>query len=580
MDRGTQYCYDILDNKIIAGEDVKLACQRHLDDLEKSKLAPYKYRFDVDKANEIIDYANSLVIAEGEEVINLTCYPFQEFILGSLIGWVTKEGGYRRFRSSYIQLGRQNGKSFINGILGTYLGNFTSYQYGKIFCVATKHDQAKIVWDEMVKFINSDPDLQELFNIQEYKSTITCLNTYTVIKALGRDTKSLDGFRALLAVIDEYHAHKDNQMYKLMEGGQKKLKQTLISVITTAGFTLGGPCHKMYKYCKKILRGKETNDSKFVFITEMDVEDNLDDPMNWIKANPLLEYDRESLENLIPIYKAAKSIGGKDWNDFLTKQLNMWVEFTETKFANMDKFEKCACKLTLEDFRGQSFNLGLDLSSGGDLTSLIFEFILFENEEKKYFVHQHSFIPKNRIEEHEKTDSAPYNLWISKGLLTATTALGGIKTDYRKVFQYVKDMIREYDLKVNIICYDPANAATFLNDLEEFGVDCLDIYQNSKSLNDSTMDIRYEAEAGNLLYNEEDELLVWAMNNCELTKPRNGFVMLDKNSRFNRIDPVAAWVDCHKMSMRNEPKPVEITEDYINNFFSKLQGKCEDVGET
>jgi len=573
MDRVTNFALNVLNNKIIAGDSVKLACQRHLNDIEKSKLAPYKYKFDVDKSNEIIDFANNLVIAEGEEPTPLTCYPFQEFILGSLMGWVTKQDGYRRFRSSYVQLGRQNGKTFINGITGTYLGNFGGYNYGQIYCTATKHDQAKLVFDEMVKFINSDPDLQELFVVQDYKSTIICKNTNSVIRALGRDTKSIDGFRPLLGIVDEYHAHKDNQMYKLLEGGQKKAKQTLISVITTAGFYLEGPCHKMYQYCKKVLNGTETNESKFIFIAEMDEDDLLDNPQNWIKANPLLEYDKEALENLIPVYKTAKSMGGKDWNDFLTKQLNMWVEFTEKKYMNMTMWGECACDLTLEDFRGQDFILGIDLSSGGDLTSLIFEFTRFIGEEKKYFIHQHSFIPKMRIAEHEKTDNAPYNLWLKEGLLTPTTALGGIKTDYRKVFKYIKDTIREYDLKITLICYDPANAAAFLNDLEEFGVDCLDIYQNSKSLNDSVMDIKYEVEATNILYNRNDELLTWTINNCEFTQPRNGFIMLDKNSRFKRIDPIAAWVDAHKMSMRNEPKPLELTEDYINNFFSKLQEK-------
>ncbi|WP_061334278.1 terminase large subunit, partial [Clostridium botulinum] len=376
-DRVTQYCYDVLNNKLIAGKSVKLACQRHLEDLEKSKLAPYKYKFDVNKANAIIDFANSLTIAEGEEEVNLTCYQFQEFILGSLIGWVTKDKEYRRFRSSYIQLGRQNGKSFLNGILGTYLGNFSGYKYGKIFCVATKHDQAKIVWDEMNKFIQSDDDLGELFTVQEYKSTIICNLTNTVIKALGRDTKGLDGLRPLLTVIDEYHAHKDNQMYKLMEGGQKKIKQSLISVITTAGFELESPCHKMYKYCKQILEGTEKNESKFIYIAEMDEEDDLNNYQNWIKANPMLQYDREALENLIPVYKSAKAIGSKDWNDFLTKQLNMWVEFTETKYMNMTAWNKCASNKTLEDFRGQEFILGIDLSSGGDLTSICFEFTWF-----------------------------------------------------------------------------------------------------------------------------------------------------------------------------------------------------------
>ena len=116
-DRCTQYALEVVAGKIIAGDYVRLACQRHLDDLEKAKIAPYKYYFDVEKSEEIINFGEELTIAEGEGDEKVTLYPFQCFILGSLNGWRTKEKGHRRFRTSYVQLGRQNGKSFINGIL-------------------------------------------------------------------------------------------------------------------------------------------------------------------------------------------------------------------------------------------------------------------------------------------------------------------------------------------------------------------------------------------------------------------------------------------------------------------------------
>ena len=67
QDRTTQYAADVLAGKIIAGNLVKLACKRHLDDIEKSKAAPYKYYFDVEQAERIIEFAESLTIAEGEE---------------------------------------------------------------------------------------------------------------------------------------------------------------------------------------------------------------------------------------------------------------------------------------------------------------------------------------------------------------------------------------------------------------------------------------------------------------------------------------------------------------------------------
>ncbi|SFA70302.1 terminase large subunit [Clostridium frigidicarnis] len=553
MDRVTQYCYDVLDNKIIAGESIKLACCRHLEDLEKSKLAPYRYKFDIDKAHHIIDFAETLTLIEGSEgAKSLVLYSFQCFILGSLMGWVDKETGYRRFRQSYIQMGRQNGKSLLSGVLTTYHGNFINYNYGLILLGATKSDQAKIVYKEAVKFIDSDEDLKELFEVKEYKSEIECNLTNNLIRAVGRDTKSLDGFRAIYGSVDEFHAHKDNQMYSLIKDGQKKLKEALLNVITTAGFNLEGPCHKLYRYCKEVLEGKEKNETQFIFIAELDKDDDLEDSYNYFKANPTLQYDEFAQETIKTDYAQAKKMGGTDWNNFLTKQLDMWVAFTETKYMNMDSWYKCATNKTLEDFRSQECNIGMDLSSGGDLTSICFEFVWFEDDERKYFVHQHSFMPVNRVKEHEQTDNAPYKLWIKKGLLTVTHAGGGVKTDYKEVIKYIKEQIRLYDLKIKCIYYDQANASAFLADLESEGWDTLDVYQNSKSLNDSVMDIKYSVEAGNVEYNKKDELLTWAINNCELTKPYQGKVMLDKNSRFKRIDPIACWVDSHKFTMRVE----------------------------
>ncbi len=202
MHRTTQFALDVVEGRIVTGKLERLAAQRHLDDLEKSKLATYVYRFDEEKANVILDYAETLIIGEGEEKQPLILEPFQAFCFGSLHGWVHKETGYRRFRSSYIQVGRQQGKSMMNGVLGTFYGNFDGYNYGQIYCTAMKKDQAKLVFNEMIKFIRSDPELGELFKIKEYESTIIGLITNSTIKALGRDSKSIDGFRPLLGIVD------------------------------------------------------------------------------------------------------------------------------------------------------------------------------------------------------------------------------------------------------------------------------------------------------------------------------------------------------------------------------------------
>ena len=587
-DRCTQYALDVVAGKVTAGELVRLACQRHLDDLEKAKAAPYKYYFDVRKSEEIINFAEELTLAESEENERVTAFPFQCFILGSLNGWRKKEKSYRRFRTSYVQLGRQNGKSFINGILAAYYGNFEGIRYGKLFCTATKQDQANIVFEEIVKFIYSDRELSEWFRVHEHNHTIDCLATHAEIKALSGDTKSVDGFRPYLGIVDEYHAHKTNQMYKLLEGGIKKLKSALISVITTAGLDSKAPCYKLYEYCCNLLRGVFENDTQFVYIAQMDEEDDIWRPENWIKANPILEFDQEALENMIPIGNAARDTGGDDLRDFIVKQLNIWLQWSKSVYLrDIAKWKECATLKSLKDFRGSKCYVGLDLSSGGDLTSIAIVIPYMVDGVKKYFVHTHSFIPSSRVNEHIKTDKVPYDIWILKGLVTVTETLGGVKTDYKYILRYLNDLIEEYELKVQIIWYDPHHSSAFLADLEALGFTSLSIVQTAKVLGDATEDFRLEILAGNVeiegveVGNGDkkkvvpfDELLTWSMANAKTVSNSNGEIRIAKDTEGDRVDAVAAIIDAWTEAMKEEYRPDinEIVSTWLEDYKKSKEG--------
>ena len=168
--------------------------------------------------------------------------------------------------------------------------------------------------------------------------------------------------------------------------------------------------------------------------TQMDEHDDRYTPENWIKANPILEFDRDALENLIPIAHTARDMGGEDLRDFLVKQLNMWMQWSNSLYIkDIASWKACAVLKSLKDFRGSKCYVGVDLSSGGDLTSIAIVIPFMVEDTKKYFVHTHSFIPSSRVDEHIKTDKVPYDVWIEKGLVTVTETLGGIKTDYKYI---------------------------------------------------------------------------------------------------------------------------------------------------
>ena len=577
MDRTTEYAKLIVSGGKICGRAEYLACKRHLDDMSRKD---FPYKFDSTMAERHIELANKLTIGEGNSPKRLKTRGFQNFIIGSLFGWRKKRFKERRFREAYVQMARQNGKSFIAGEMCNDFATFSGYKYGRIFCTATKQDQANIVWDEVAKFIESDKDLSELYKIRRHDRTIKSLVTETEIKAIGRDTKSADGFRSLLAVCDELHAHPSNQMYKLMMDGQINVDNSLLLAITTAGFNINSFCYEHYRFCKKVLSGAIEKESLFIFITELDEDDDIWEPQNWAKANPLLLWNEDNTLNQSMLARMAekaidaKEKQGNELVNFLTKSLNRWVTYSGGAWLDAEKWRACACDTSLADMRGRECYLGIDLSSGGDLTSIALVFPPMTGDYKVY-VWSVSFMPERRVEEHEKTDEAPYRLWATSGQLILTSGMYGIKTDYAAIIRIVRDLLAEHDLKIIGVGYDAHNIAGILAQLEEIlPCDLTEISQSARSLNDVTIDFRQSVEAGLIRYDKKNALLTWSMLNAILNAPNSfGEVKIDKVKQTNRIDACDAILDAYKLYFEDKNSSVTQGEDALASWLNVMSKK-------
>lgn len=581
-DRVTQYARKVVSGKVIAGELHVLACQRHLNDLERQRTPDFPYYYDPVKATEILEYAETLTIAEGEEPKPVKLIDSQAFDLGCTFGWFKATNGKRRFRRRYKSMARQNGKTFENGIMGTYIAGFGGYNYGKLFTVATKKRQARLAWEEMSKFITIDPDLNEYFDVKDYKSTIEALETMCTIEALSREAGLEDGFRSIYSSVDEIHQHRDNKIYKALYNGTRSLDETLVSMITTRGDKLNSFCKEMDDYCIKILRGLATAEDFFVDIYCLDPNDDIWSPEAWVKANPFIcaPGNEEKLEVLKIDAQTAKDMGGSDLRDFLTKSLNMWVQNTDDLFVNPQKWQECGNRRTLEDFRGRKCWVGLDLSSGGDLTTLALEFpeeytTDGGDQKEKFYFYSHSFMPRGRIEEHIETDLAPYDLWEQMKLITVTGGQGDFKNDYKFIIKTLRDLRDEYDLTFLGIGIDPHNADGILSDLESFGCPVVLIVQSCKSLNDATVDIQLLVKSCDLEYDLGNELLTWSVLNAEIVRNSFDEIKVDKRpgANYKRIDPVDACIDAHALMLKNRTKEVVDVDSELDRYLKAMGWK-------
>ncbi len=588
--RTLEYAKKVVSGQVLKGKTEIACCQRFLDDLEKQGTEEFPFFFDNEKAEKFIKIANTLTIMEGETAKPLKTRGFQDFIIGNLHGWLKKENNTNRFKEAYIQIGRQNGKSCLSGVEGISWSTFLGYKEGRILLGATKQDQANIVWDEIAKFLKADKNINEIYKITEHSRTIKSLITGTTIKSVGRDTKSLDGFRTILSIIDEYHAHQTNQMYSLLFDGQIGVATALTLSITTAGFTINGPCHEHYTMCKNILFGSFKKETQFVFISEMDEDDQIDDYKAWAKANPLRmwneddTYNQEMIDKMREKCNTALEKQGETLVNFLTKDLNKWVTNAGNQLLDHEKLLKCKSKKTLEDMEGRECYLGIDLSSGGDLTSIA---LIFPLADEKAFIHCHSFMPNQRLLEHELTDKVPYRLWVDQGLLTLTYGASEIKTDYKFIVRYLQEIKEKYNLKFIDCGYDPHNAGAFISDLNFLGCDLTEIVQSAKSLNDATVDFKLSVKGEQIEFNENDALFLWSCANATEDVNSFGEIKIDKKTN-GRIDLVDAVVDAWKLYFLNKENYKYNANDDVDDWFNLLENlkkqggeeeKNEDVGE-
>lgn len=559
IDRVTEYAREVVrtgrypDSGRLCGSLHILACKRHLKDLERQNTDEFPYFWDAEASQRVLEFSETLTLAEGANPKPLRLMDCQAFDIGCTFGWKKTVNKYRRFRRRYKSISRQQGKTMENGVLGTYIAGFSGYKHGKLFTVATKKRQARLAWEEMSRFVSADPDLGELFDVKDYKSTITATETMCTIEALSRESGLDDGFRAIFASIDELHQHKDNGIYKALYNGTRSLPETLVSMITTRGKQLISFCYEMDKYAQDILRGLTTAEDMYVDIYCLDDGDDIWDEKNWSKACPFTCADPERLAILRQDAQTARDMGGMELSDFLCKSLNMWVKNTDDQFIDPDAWQACGTDRKLSDIVAAGHTecwVGLDLSSGGDLTTLALEFPM---DGGRYYLYSHSFMPRGRLEDHVETDLAPYPTWEQAGLLTVTGGASDYMNDYKFIVAQLTELKERYGLQYMGIGVDPHNAAGVMQDLEALGCPVVLITQSARNLNDATVAVQLLTKSGALEYDKENELLTWSMVNAAIV--RNSFeeIKVDKKpgAKFRRIDPVDAIIDAHALMLLN-----------------------------
>lgn len=571
-----QYARSCLADEIPSGQKHKWACKRFLDDLDRVGTADFPYIWSEDNADKIVKWFSLLKHSKGAlagKPIDLNNW--QKFRACQLYGWIHRETGKKRFKKSFTEVGRKNAKSQMEAGEALYeiaiqaTKNMETYE---VYTAGTKRDQSKIVFSEC-NLMTKGSILRSKFNFK--RDEIAHIKTGSFIKPLSKeDGKTGDGTNPACLILDEYHQHPTTDFYDLGLGSNTK--EPMLTIITTAGKDLTYPCYTQeYDYCSKVLDPDVDvkNDEYFIDICEADKDDDPGALETWQKANPIRAFYDEGIKKIAEDYEIAKQIPEK-MIAFMTKVLNIWVSAANNGYMDMKKWKACEVKELPIDLKGRPVYVGFDMSSKIDLTSVAFV-VPFQTNKKdssnkkivNYAVWTHSFIPTvDKLREHIIKDKVPYDAWERLGYLTLTNTP---IVDQATVMRYVLDECVKYQLDIQCLCFDPANASKLMMDLSDEGYTVEEVYQSHKSLNESTQGFREQVYSGNVLY-LHNPLFNYAMSNA-VTRTNNGLIKIDKDATTKRIDPVDATLGAFKLALYHNFE-LESYSDYVENFLKGITG--------
>lgn len=514
-----------------------------------------KWEYNHEKASHAIEFIERFCKhSKG----NMAGKPFilelwQKALVALMFGIVDKIDGSRKYQEVLLIVARKNGKSTLSAAVGLYLMIADGELGPEIYTVATKKDQAKIIWLEAKRMVKKSKSLNKRIKtrVAEIKSELND----SLFKPLGRDSDSLDGLNVHGSLFDEVHAWKDMNLYDVVVDGTSARDNPLIFTTSTAGTVRESVFDRLYDEAEMVINGYDDpkgykNERMLPIVYELDKRREWTDETKWQKANPGLGTIKklDNLESKVQKAKAnsylVKNLVCKDFNIRETSG-EAWLTFEQAN--NQTEF-------SIPKLKPRYGIGGVDLSSTTDLTCAT---LLFQvPNDVHIYVEQMYWLPEDLLEKRAAEDKIPYDKWKEMGLLRTTP---GNKVHYKEVMEWFVEMQLDKDIYIFKVGYDSWSATYFVEDMKmRFGKETMQpVIQGKKSLSSPMKSLGADLSKKRIIYND-NPILKWNLTNVSIDVDRNDNIQPIKTSNpKKRIDGFASLLDAYVIYENN-------LEDYTN----------------
>lgn len=560
--KANKYAKDVISGKIDACLYVKQSCQRHVDDLikSKSKKENYPYRFDKEAGENICNFAEMLPHVKGKWSGTLMVLePWQCFMLTTLFGWLRKSDGIRRFKEMYAEIPRKNGKSILGAIIGLYLFVIDGEPGAEVYSGATTLTQALEVFRPAWLMVYKTPGFRKKYDIELGGTEKNPGNIYSLSTASRFEAvigKPGDGASVHCGLVDEYHEHKDDILFNCFDTGMGAREQGMVPILTTAGTNTSYPCYSKRKQMISILAGKKINEELFGIIYTIDEKkksakkedpgDDWTDFKVWKKANP--NYGVSVFPDYLKRQHRSAIQETRRQNILKCKHLNLWSN-AGMAWLNMVEWNAAAApSLDINDFLGDPCYLGLDLASKIDIASSM---PVFKKDDHYYLFSKH-YIPETRT---HGEDMAHYAEWVEDGYIIATP---GSRIDFDYIKEDIAKIAKDFDLSGEEngggeICNDPWNAQQLITELTNKNIACVEISQTVNMLSEPMKEIEAALKDGKF-HHDGNPATEWMFANTMCREDKKSNIFPFKEGDGNKIDGAVASITAMARAMYSKGK--------------------------
>lgn len=482
--------------------------------------------------------------------------------VAAIFGAYDADTGNQLIREFYLLISKKNTKSTIAaGIMLTAVILCWREDEEHLILAPTK-EVADNSFKPAAGMVRADPELADLFHVQDHVRTITHRVSKASLKVVAADTDTVSGKKSGRILVDEHwlFGKKANAASMFMEatGGQVSRNEGWVIYLTTQSEEPpAGVFREKLQYYRDVRDG-EIHDPRSLGVLYEFPQDIIDEkgylkPENFYITNPNIgrsvshEWIKDQLKKL-----QGNTDGS--FQQFLAKHLNVEIGLAlrSDRWAGIDYWEQTAAPLTLDDIleRCEVVDIGID---GGGLDDLLGLYVIGREPDTQRWLGWGYAWAHPSVLERRKEIAPKLQDFAKQGDLTLVNRVGD---DVEEVADIVEQI---YDSGLlDKVGVDPVGIGAILDKLEEREIPSDKIVGVSQGwkLGGAIKTAERRLAAGEL-HHANQPMMDWCVSNARIEPRANGILVTKHASGTGKIDPLMGLFNAVTLMSLNPDAPGE-----------------------